>query len=121
MRETPRSLGLYYILCGIMGVMTTAVGLLGILRMPLSGLNLFIAVTTGLYGLVSAADLWIGANLTRLLAERPHIPIRFAYAGIILSLLRLNLIGVGLGVYILHQLKRLAKEADVKQEQRILE
>lgn len=121
MRETPRSLGLYYILCGIMGVMGTAVGMLGMLKMPMNGFGLFVTVTTGLYGLVSAADLWIGANLTRLLAERPHIPIRFAYAGIVLSLLRFNIIGVGLGIYILHQLKRLAKEADVKQEQRVLE
>jgi len=121
MRETPRSLGLYYILCGIMGLLGGGVTLLSCTQMPVGGMMIFLVVTGGLYTLVSAADLWIGANLTRLLAERPHIPLRFAVAGMLLSMIRFNLLGLLVGYYIYYQLKRLAKEADVKQEQRILE
>lgn len=121
MRETPRSLGLYYVLCGLLGLLYGALSVLACTQMPLTGMSVYLLISGGLLGLIGAAELWVGSSLARLLVERPHIPLRVAVAGMLLSLLRFNVLGVLLGVYIYYQLKRLAQEADVKQDSRILE
>jgi hypothetical protein len=126
MRETPRSLGLYFMLNGGLG----ALSLLG--SLGLFTLGTPAAITLGLiytvYGLISCVNFWIGWNLKKLLVDRPHIPIRFAalaaVVGVLLGIAGRTigcLLGLAINLYIIAQLKRMAKEADIQQESQILE
>ena len=127
MRETTRSLGLYLMLTGSLGLGGGLLGLLGTFRVgtSISGSINGFAILMGAILLgslaISAANFYIGWNLGRLLVEKPMIPLRFAMISMVLSICTFSIIGFLLNFYIWYQLKRLAKEADVKLEQQTLE
>ncbi len=118
MRETTRSLSLYFMLVGVFTVigmgfqLTTALqaGSIGILH-----LFTFFQVLVGL------AYLYVGAKLSSLLVERPQLPMKLAALAIVLSCLGLNIFGVLLNTYIYYQLKRMVREAPPEMESQVLQ
>ena len=123
MRETSRSLGLYFMLTGGLGMVGGGVGLFGFFGIGahLNGVSVLMAIMLLVYLGISTANFYIGWNLKRLLVEKPQIPVRFTVISLILSAVTMSVFGFLLNFYIWYQLKRLAREADVKLEQQTLQ
>ena len=122
MRETPRSLGLYFTLCSLFslpGLLIFGASLAELTAHP--DWTTFLITAIMLFnGIVGAYMLRVGLNLSWFLAKRPQLPLRVAKASILASLLTFNVIGVLLNSYTLINLKRLATEAQIEPEQRVL-
>ena len=120
MRETPRSLRIYFILVGGITILSNLFTLA-------TGFETFLAaqphliLLIALSGIMGAAYLYVGAKLPTLLRDKPQLPTNFATAAIILSALGLSLAGVLVNIYILYQLKRMVKEAAPEMEGQVLE
>lgn len=116
MRETPRSLRLYFFLVGLIATLSCMV-MMGIAG-PEPGALFVIFLLQGVWGV---GYLYLALKLPVLLREKPQLPIRFAAAAIVFSCLSMNLLTIGLNVYILYQLRRLAKEAGPEMESQVLD
>lgn len=71
--------------------------------------GVFCGVVSLLLGL---ANLYVGANLARLLVTSPGLPLRFTKFSMILAGCTFNIMGFGANYVILSHLKRLAAEAE---------
>lgn len=121
MKETPRSLGLYFLLVGAISTFFNGFGFLASLeKFDGSLLSAVLIGFLGLSALLGLAYLYVGAKLKTLLASRPQQPLRLAIAGIALSLLTFSIFGTLVNIYIYYQLKRMATEAVEVTEQRTL-
>ena len=120
MRETPKSLRAYFILVGSVTLLSTLVTLATGFETLLAAQPYLILLML-LSGVMGAAYLYVGVKLPTLLRDKPQLPTKFATAAIILSVLSLSLLGALINIYILYQLKRMAKEAAPEMEGQVLE
>lgn len=117
MRETPRSLRAYFILVGLL---TLAGSLFALSDLRFVGYGIT-SVILLLQAGMGAAYVYVGVRLLDLLRDKPQLPLKFAMAAILLSCLRINVIGILLNVYIYYQLKRMARDAAPEMESQVLE
>ena len=121
MRETTRSLGAWFVLCGACSVLLGVFQMVGLARVFVNGpfqiywLGIYICST-----LVSVAMVLVGVKLKWMLSTRPQLPLRLGKQSMVLSFLSLNWPGALFNFYILVQLRRLAREAQIVPEQRVL-
>ena len=121
MKETPRSLGLYFALVGACSTFVSGFGFLASLeRFDGSIVSIATSGFLGLSALLGLAYLYVGVKLKSLLASQPQQPLRLAIVGIVLSLLTFSIFGTLINIYIYYQLKRMATEAVEVIEQRTL-
>lgn len=121
MKETPRSLGLYFALVGVFSTFVSGFGFLASLeRFDDSIVSIATSGFLGLSALLGLAYLYVGVKLKSLLASQPQQPLRLAIVGIVLSLLTFSIFGTLINIYIYYQLKRMATEAVEVTEQRTL-
>ncbi len=118
MRETTRSLSLYFMLVGGLTVLGTGFVLTAALNNGTAG---FFELVLLFQGLVGAAYLYVGAKLKTLLVEKPQLPMKLATLAIVLSCLGFNILGLLLNVYIYYQLKRMVREATPEMESQVLQ
>lgn len=121
MRETTRSLGAYFILSGLMSACGGMFALIGLQSGGRGDAFYFLLLTTSLLsGILGAAFVYVGACLKHLLQHKPAVPIRLTLISIVLSALRFSIFGLLINVYILYQLKRMAKETETELEEQVL-
>lgn len=122
MKETPRSLALYFGLVGVFGLLGSVASLGGILASPQARSPLSMLVLLFLAGgtVVNLAYFYCAIKMKELLATKPHLLLRLSTLGIAMSLLSFNPFTVAINIYIYYQLKRMASEATQVTEDRTL-
>ncbi len=126
MKESIRSLRLYFVLSGLASLWVCVVTLTPILRAPLSAVVIVAAVFGIAFLAMSLAFLYVGFFLRRLLKDSSHRIVILIYIGmawVVISFLA-NLFGgiqtqevvidalsILLGLYLLKNIRRLAAEA----------
>ena len=120
MRETPKSLRAYFILVGLVSILSSLATLTTQFEVLVAD-KLFMLLVVLLSVILGAAYLYLGANLPTLLRDKPQVPVKFAGLAIGLSAMGFSMMGVLVNFYIFYQLKRMAKEAAPEVEEQVLD